>query len=450
MTGAATTTLAQQFAQRCCGDWAGQFDGSQRDALRAIVRTAFIDTAACILAGRDEEPTRVIAGWARGRAGLPATSSTLFGASVLDSASAALVNGVAGHALDFDDVGLAGHPSVVLVPALLAEHERSGIGGFALVQAYAKGYAVWGELQRRMQVSLHARGWHPSAVFGVLAVAAAVGALRGLDERRLANALGIAASLASGVIANFGSMTKPLHLGRAAEAGIHAVELAQAGLDASPDALDARAGLLVALAGDPARVDLASAVPEDLAATLLRLRPGIKKYPVCYAAHRVVDGVLDLRERHGIAPGDVQAVQASISETTAGVLRQHAPRTVMEARFSLEFAVATALARGKLGIAEVSADTLQDPAIQALMPRVQTRTVQTSCPIEPSFAYTDEVVLALRNGSTLASGPIRFARGHAELPLTDAQVREKLFACVRPNEEALARGVLQRVQAALA
>lgn len=439
------TALTQALAHRCCRDWAGLFDQQQREALVAIVRTSFIDTAACILAGREEEATRVVGEWIRGRSSDAGRSSVLFGGTRTDSATAALINGVAGHALDYDDVGLAGHPSVVIVPALLAEQDRACVSGFALVQAYAKGYAVWGELQRRMKVLLHARGWHPSAVFGVVAVAAAVGSLRGLDERRMSHALGIAASLASGVVANFGSMTKPLHLGRAAEAGIHAVDLAQVGLDASPDALDAPAGLLVALAGDPTRVDLESAVPDDFESTLLRLRPSIKKYPMCYALHRVADGVLDLVAHHRITPADVASVQATISETTAGVLRHHDPRTVTEARFSMEFAAAAAIARGKLGIAEVSAGTLQDPVVRELMKRVHTATVQTHCPLEPSFAYTDEVTITLRDGGTMGSGPIRFARGHAEVPLGEMQLRAKLLSCVQPGEEPLARELLERI-----
>ena len=442
--------LAEALARRCCADWAAHCSNGQREQLAAIVRTAFIDTAACILAGRAETATRIASdclsgGWSR-----HADSTVLFGDVRLDSASAALINGVAGHALDYDDVGLAGHPSVVIVPALLAELERTGARGFAVVQAYAKGYAVWGELQRRLRVSLHARGWHPSAVFGVVAVAAAVASLRNLDERRMTHALGIAASLAGGVVANFGSMTKPLQVGRAAEGGIRAVDLAQAGLDASSDALDARQGLLVALAGDVARVDLDSAVPDDFESTLLRLRPGIKQYPVCYAIHRVADGVLDLIARHPVRAQDVAAVQASISETTAGVLRHHDPRTVTEARFSMEFAVATAIARRKLGIAEVSAGTLQDPAVRALMNRVQVATVQTSCPLEPSFAYTDQVSITLRDGTLLESGPIRFARGHAQLPLHEAQVREKLFSCAPRSEEPLAQRVLAQIDSALA
>jgi aconitate decarboxylase len=440
--------LSESLARICRADWSERFDAMQRASLAAIVRTAFIDTSACILAGRGEAATRIAAVWAASRYAASGQSALLFGEQRLESSGAALVNAVAGHALDYDDVALAGHPSVVLVPALWAEHERSGVRGFDLVQAYAKGYAVWAELQRRQKASLHARGWHPSAVLGVVAAAAAAGTLRRLTAQQLTHAIGIAASMAGGVIANFGSMTKPFHAGRAAEGGIAAAELAQAGLSASPDALDGAAGLLRALAG-PGNADLDGPCGPELEATLLRVRPGIKKYPVCYAAHRVIDGVLDLAREHHIAPAELSAVDATISETTAGVLRQHAPTSVDAARFSLEFCVATALARGQLGIAEVSAATLDDPAVRELMRRVHTHTVQTSCPLEPSFAYTDRVTVRLRDGSLLDSGPIRFARGHAELPLDEAQLREKLFSCAQPHERALARGIVERIDLAL-
>ena len=243
-------------------------------------------------------------------------------------------------------------------------------------------------------------------------------------------------------------MTKPMHAGRAAEGGITAVELAMSGLSASPDALDGAAGLLNALSGGHP-VDLAGPCAADAASTLLRVRPGIKKYPVCYAAHRIADGVLDLVRANGLRPTDVTAVDATLSETTAGVLRHHKPTSVDEARFSLEFIVAAAIHHGRLGPAEVSAPTMAEPDVRNLMQRVRIHTVQSSCPIEPSFALHDRVTMTLANGLVLDSGDIRFARGHAQLPLSEAQLREKLFACAGPEEQDLAADILGRIDHAL-
>jgi aconitate decarboxylase len=441
--------LASVLAARCADDWSTRLGPEHRREMRSIVWTAFVDTLACILAGRDEPVTRQVAQWA----GVPlAGGADLLPVRSRPDASApalaALLNATAGHALDYDDVGLAGHPSVVLVPALLAVHDADHVHGFDLVQAYAKGYAVWAELQSRLSVHLHARGWHPTAVFGTVAAAAAVAAARRLPADRFAHALGIAASSASGLIANFGSMTKALQVGRAARAGFEAVELAACGVTSSPDSLDGAAGLLAALGG-PGNARLNADVDQDFETTLARVRPGIKKYPVCYAAHRVVDGVLDLRATHGLVPSDIAAVDATISRTTAAVLRHHAPATLSEARFSLDYAVATALVRGGLGLREVDEAGLRDPTIRDLMPRVRTHTVDTSCPLEPSFAYEDRVVITTTRGTVLDSGPIRFARGHALRPLDEAEVRAKLLACVRVDETALAAATLARIDAAL-
>jgi aconitate decarboxylase len=441
-------TLSQALAERCSDRWHDRFTAAEADALRDIVRTACVDTVACILAGRDDPATRKLLHWATQHTPQAASSRLLFGTHRALAPQAALVNGVAGHALDYDDVGLAGHPSVVLVPALMAEHDRTGFAGKDLCEAYAKGYAVWADLQRRLHCSLHAQGWHPTAIFGTLAVAAAIASARRLDARQTSHALGIAASLTSGVVANFGSMTKPLHIGRAAEAGMLAVEFAQMGVDASSDALDGPAGLLAALVGLD-HVDLQSPLPESFESTLLRQRPGIKKYPVCYAAHRVADGVLDLCQAHDLRIEDIASVDATISSTTAGVLRHHRPTRLTEARFSLEFVVATALLHRRVGLREVSHATLADPAVRRLMTDVRIHTTDTSCPLEPSFALTDEVSLQLQDGRTLSSGPIRFARGHAERPLNESQLKEKLMGCVPVHETALAQALLAWVDTTL-
>ena len=434
--------LAARLAKRCTEDWQRSLPGTVQTELRSIVRTAFIDTLACILAGRAEPVTARVNAWA-GRPSMEYPAR----AGETGPALAALLNATCGHALDFDDVGLAGHPSVVLIPVLLAEHEAHGTHGFDLVQAYAKGYAVWAELARRMKVHLHGRGWHPSAVFGTVAAAAAAAAARRLPAEQTAHALGIAASSAAGLIANFGSMTKPLQVGRAARAGIEAADLAAAGIDASPDALDGPTGLLAALAG-PENADRNPVLVEKFEDALRGQRPGIKKSPICYAAHRIVDGVLDLRAAQGLQPGDIERIDATLSKTAASVLRHHQPHTLSEARFSLEFAVAVALVHGAVGTPQVQLANLGDPDVMGLMGRVHTGTVDTRCPLEPSFAFEDRVWITTRDGRVLDSGPIRFARGHAMLPLAEADLIEKLVACA-DGDRLLAEAALARIDSAL-
>jgi len=434
--------LAGRLAQRCARDWQPSLPGAIQAEFRSIVRTAFIDTLACILAGRGEPVTACVNAWA----GRPSMDNPAR-AGETDPALAALLNATCGHALDFDDVGLAGHPSVILIPVLLAEHEAHGVHGFDLVQAYAKGYAVWAELARRMKVHLHGRGWHPSAVFGTVAAAAAAAASRRLPPEQTAHALGIAASSAAGLIANFGSMTKPLQVGRADRSGIEAAELAAAGIDASPDALDGPTGLLAALAG-PENADRGPAIPGQFEDALRRQRPGIKKYPVCYAAHRIVDAVLDLRAAQGLQPGHIERIDATLSSTAAGVLRHHQPQTLSEARFSLEFVIGVALVHGAVGTPQVQLSNLGHPDVKAVMGRVHTGTIDTRCPFEPSFAFEDRVRITTRDGRVLDSGPIRFARGHAMLPLAEGDLISKLVACA-DDDRRLAEAALTRVDSAL-
>src|SRR5690606_31148189 len=193
------------------------------------------------------------------------------------------------------------------------------------------------------------------------------------------------------LVANFGTMTKPLHAGRAASAGIEAVRLAAAGLTAAPDAIEHHAGYLAALSpqGEADR----SSPPRGLGKTLRVLEYGlsIKKYPTCYATHRVIDGVLDLARAHKLRGEDVKEVRARIGTAQASMLRNHSPETGLEAKFSLEFAVASALVAGKVGLSELTDAFVAKPAVRELMPRVSIATDDSQCPIEPVFATNDRV-----------------------------------------------------------
>jgi 2-methylcitrate dehydratase PrpD len=433
-------TLSRQMADFLAAD-AGHRIGAETAAL---VEAAFLDTAGCILSGREEPVTLHMAAWLEEQVRPRSEASMLFSERRSSAVAAAALNAASGHALDFDDVALAGHPSVVLVPALLAEAERSGLTGPALMQAYAKGYQVWADLLQRLPDPLHEKGWHPTAVLGTLGVAAAICAARNLPPALTVHALGIAASQASGLVANFGSMTKPMHAFWAVEKGMTAVALAEIGITASADALDGPTGLLTALS--------ASHLPDRArpfsgwgALAIETIRPSIKKYPVCYAAHRVIDGMLDLRARHALAPDAVTRIHAYVSPTNRKVLKYARPDTPLEAKFSMQFACACALMYGEVSLHRLSEESLHDPAVIRLMERVEVHDVEPACPLEPTFAFTDRVVVETGDGAQRDSGEIRFARGHAQLPLTRGELEAKFIACVPPAERAMAVGLIARL-----
>jgi 2-methylcitrate dehydratase PrpD len=199
--------------------------------------TGFTYCLACGLAGSDEPVVCIV------RETLPPRGTSVEATLITDGSrasalDAALVNAVASHALDYDDVALFGHPSVVLVPAILAEGEAVGATGREAFTAYLAGYEVWSELINRDRHRHTTKGWHPTGVFGVLAAASAGGVFRLLDAERASHAIGLAAAMAAGLLANFGAMAKPFQAGRAAQNGLWAARLAHAGTTAAPDVLE--------------------------------------------------------------------------------------------------------------------------------------------------------------------------------------------------------------------
>ena len=195
-----------------------------------IVRTGFTDCVAVMIAGA-EEPVARIVGSVVPLQGGNGEARICLSSERAAAPDAALISGTAAHALDYDDVAMDAHPSSPLVTTLLTEGEALGAGGRELVTAYVAGYEVWADLAYRDQSPHHAKGWHPTAIFGVIATAAAAAVLHRLSPEQIRCALGIAASHAGGLTANFGTMTKPFHVGRAAQSGIMAARLAKAGDD---------------------------------------------------------------------------------------------------------------------------------------------------------------------------------------------------------------------------
>lgn len=394
-----------------------------------IVTRGFTDCIATMVAGRNEPVVGVVNKFVEARKTGVEEASLLLGAARVASCDAALINGTAAHALDYDDVALGGHPSAVLVPAVFAEGETLNASGADALRAYLVGYEVWAELASRDPDSYHEKGWHPTAVLGTVGAASAACYLHRLDSTACRHALAIAASMASGLVANFGSMTKSLHAGRAASNGIAAVHMAKAGLTASRDVLEHAQGYLAALSpgGRADRWSQATRLGHDW--RILDQGLSIKKYPVCYAAHRAIDGVLDLVTAEDIRPEDVETVSVSIGSAQSVMLRNRRPQTALEAKFSLEFAIASSLVARKVSLSELTDDFVNMPSVREAMTKVGSQATDTRCPVEPAFSFADRVTITLKNGRHLDSGDIRFARGNAKLPLRDDELAAKFFDC---------------------
>ncbi len=412
-----------------------------------IVKTGFIDNVATMIAGRDEPVVRIVRKFVAAKQSGAREACIAFGEEMTAGADAALINATAAHALDYDDVALGGHPSAVLVPAVLAEGQYLGASGADALRAYLVGYEVWAELFAREPDAYHVKGWHPTAVLGTIGATAAVAHLHGLSVGACQNALALAASMASGLVANFGTMTKPFHAGRAAACAIEAVRLTAGGLTAAADAIEHHAGYLAALSpqGRVDRVGPPSALGRQL--RILDTGLSIKSYPMCYATHRVIDGVLDLVTANNVKSEDVTAVQACVGVTQASMLRNHAPVTGLEAKFSLEFAVASALVARKVGLRELTDAFVTQPQVREMMTKVRTSTTDTHCPIEPIFALTDRVAIELKDGRRLDTGDIRFARGNAKLPLNDEKLKAKFLDCTSGVSNLDAMALYERLSA---
>jgi len=315
-------------------------------------RIGMLDCVGTMIAGADEPAVKLVAQM------VPASTSNdgapeIPGGRNLSAGDAALVNGVAAHVLDYDDVGMDGHPSAALTPAILAEGWTLGSSGEDALAAYVAGYEVWALLQELEPGALHERGFHPTAIWGTLSAAAACARLNRLDADGTTNAIAIAASLAAGTVANFGTMTKSLHAGRTAQSGVLAARLAKSGFTASPDVLEHKAGFMAAhsAAGNPAVTRGDWGLGSNW--RLEQLGINIKRYPMCYATHRAIDAMLDLAAEHDLDPKSIDEIHVRIGNAQDLMLRNRAPKTALEAKFSIEFAMASALIARRVGLKEL-------------------------------------------------------------------------------------------------
>ena len=402
---------------------------SRHAATPAVVRT-FVDTVGVALPGYETDVLEALRRWAA--ASPVGGDATVWGHDEGTSAArAALFNGTAAHALDFDDAApsMPMHPSAVLWPALLAWGEVHGSNGTALVQAFIVGQAAFRAIGEALPMEEHyPRGWHSTATVGRIAATAALISLSGIDRGRARHALGVAATMAGGSIANFGTMTKPLHAGLAAQDAVVAMELALAGLTAHESQLDHPKGFF-ALFGSSTRAR------DDLAARLDWWRAGwsedlsVKQYPSCYGTHRAIDGVLDARDSMDLPVAEFTSIDVLVHPSGLDPLIGGMPTSGMEGKFSLPYTLVRALMDGHLGLGSFDDGAVTDPVMVERMSRVSVRTAPAPVdrPDLDGEPYA-EVRITGTDGATVVR-VVTVTMGDARKPLTDAQIDAKFMSC---------------------
>ena len=387
--------LARELAERIA---AMQYSDLSEDAIY-WGKIALLDTVGVTLAGAREDAPRLLDEVVGAPAGGP---SLVFGSARRVSAlDAALVNGTAAHALDFDNTAstIGGHVSAVMVPALIAAGDAHSGSGKDLLLAHAAGFQT-----ARIGLALNPRhsekGWHPTSTLGVFAVTAACARLLGLSVDQIETALALSTSLAAGTKANFGTMTKPLHAGQCARGGLMSALLARKGFTANRDAFEHKQGFLN-LFSDGGRHD-ASRVLNGWGEPLDIVDPGAsyKLYPCCYSTHSAIQGALSLVREHGLFdPVEIGRIDTRTSERALAHTDRACPKTALEAKFSVQYCVSRALVHGKVILEHFDGAAHNEPAMQSLLAKVHS--VPYTGPFFSEDRFDARVKVTLRDGRVL-------------------------------------------------
>ncbi len=416
------------------GQWLAGAPAMWGDAAYKAAHHAFIDTIGVAMRGAHEPVVaRVLSSvenWGQG-------PSRVYGMNVtLPAPFAALVNGTAAHALDFDDNfdPAKAHASAVLVPTILALADQLAASGAECIDAYIAGLQIMGRIGDGVNPAHRRRGWHGTATIGTFGAAAAAARMLKLDAAQCAFALSLASSRAGGFISQFGTMAKPVHAGFAAQSGIIAAALAQAGVEAGLDVLEGPTGLtglMVSAEFDQTREHSKGFVSDDVGVPLMVLDPALrpKRFPNCGSAHRSMDALLRLAERQTLA--DIRKIIVHAPQTHLRNLMFKAPTTPDEAKFSLEYALAVVVADGGCGLHHFEEAAIVRSDLARLGQMVERR----------PFADDDSkptIVEIVMVNSEADHEAVLWATGSKAKPFSTAQYWEKFDLCTAGLRQSIA------------
>src|SRR3990167_2643566 len=373
----------------------------------ATAKVAVRDCLGVALAGSKEEDAQICAQIARQENAKEET--TVIGQGFKTSAlNAALANGTAAHAMDFDNsFTLMGQPTAPIIPPIFALGESLGASGRQIIEAYVAGFK-----------------------------------LLGLNLSQVEMALGMTASMASGIVANFGTMTKPLHVGLGARNGVLAAKLARCGFTANAKAIESGFGFYEIFHQE---TPIDEKPLEELGQSYALLSDGIriKPYPCGGLTHQVIDSVLEFRAKHGLNPEMIESVDVDVVKHTFDRIVFRVPQTGIQGKFCMPYLVARAIIDGKVSLHAFTDTAVRDQHVLKLAERVQMR-LDTNLKKADPGSRPCRVTVRLKNGQVL-SRKAQHAKGGPEFPMTDAELRAKFIECARQtlSTDAAERALVQ-------
>jgi len=420
-------------------------------------KKAIADTFAVMLAGAGSEVAPPLLRYVE-QIGESGMSPILGSGRTTSPEMAALVNGTFGHALDFDDVlsMMPAHPSAVIVPALCTDPRAGGLAGSAFIEAYVIGVEVGGQIGAAITIGHYHRGFHGTGTLAIFAALSALAKRYCFDVATTQTAFGIAASMASGLQRNFGTMTKPLHTGWAARSALAAVHLARSGFTAAPDVLEAPGGFFAAYGVE---ASCPEAAINRLGNPWVIVDPGLalKRFPCCYAAHRGMDGVLQLRQELGLNAENLERLTCRMPPGGMRVLIYPQPQTGLESKFSLQYALAAGVLDGTYTLWSFTDEAVHRPQSRDLLARIHVNE-------DPHCADNDPLLETRSSGSrgfveveaVLKDGRRKTVRvdqapGHPSRELTWDDIAAKFMDCaaqarIDPGKAQRALSLLMRLE----
>ena len=416
-----------------------------------IAKYCFLDTIGVALAGSQAQSALKVKEYAADNSSHG--NSSIWGSTIKTTAEiAALSNGTACHALDYDETNYSsiGHPAAIIVPALLALSQEHKCHGHDLITAFVAGYEVMGKLGTAVNPGTYHKGWWTTGLLGLTGATVACSRLLGINREQMIMAIGLGTSFASGLRSNFGAMAKPFGVGKTAMDGIILSRMAKIGLTAAADHLDADS-LFLSLIGDHVCPDALHNPGKPYELT----NPGVafKLYPSCSATHAAVDAILSLVKEYGFGAVDVASIICEIPPLVNTSLIYTNPDNTEQARFSLEACVAMAICKGKLDNSLFTAQNIADPMLRAVMGRIDRRVrnnfsegqnTGSSQSNEPA-----RLIVTLNDNQTFDK-TVLFAKGNSENPLSGRELEEKFNTvtqdCIPCSKAAVFRQMLLNLE----